>query len=68
MWKPGQLVTIEGKICRIKKITDDDIQCHSCEFEHQDWIKYPCSGCISGVLIPEYCNLKLVKSCTKQDK
>lgn len=43
IWKPGQLVTIENKVYRVKK---DSFGCIGCENIHTEPFLPPCCVCI----------------------
>lgn len=73
MWKPGQIVTIKGNRYRITKIPNYSLydpctcECQTCDLGLKT-VREICLDCLTKNLIPTGCNLKLVKSCTKQDK
>jgi len=60
MWKPGQIVTIRGIVCRVTKTAR--ARCWRCEFAKLSWTEYPCRGCVSGVneKLPSNCYLKKI--------
>ena len=44
IWKPGQLVTIDNKVYRVKK---DSFGCIGCENIHTEAFLRPCCVCIA---------------------
>lgn len=65
MWKPGQLVTINNKTCRVTKNKGISMYCVLCEFIHCDPDVYPCSKCgvtSKDAKIPHGCYLKPIKA------
>lgn len=65
MWKPGQIVTIRGIVCRVIKATESRfVICESiCEFRQLLCSEYPCSNCcgIDGKKkLPSNCYLKKI--------
>lgn len=63
MWKPGQIVTIRGIVCRVTKIAETGYHCCGCEFTKLPCAEYPCFGCISSVnkKLPSNCHLKKIR-------
>ena len=62
-WKAGQIVTIEGKARKVKKIGDWKGTCIFCDFKHKEGNEYPCVDCMDRVpeLIPSDCYFKEIK-------
>lgn len=51
-WKPGQLVTLEGKTYRIKRnIGNIDNVCNNCAFLQRMCMSFPCNKCMGENLI-----------------
>lgn len=80
MWKPGQLVTINKKVYRIRK-RDFNTQsgCYECAFSDNSWSEEPCAATCPHKMYYEYYfeliitkrNLNIpkpIKLCTKQVK
>lgn len=68
MWKPGQIVTICGKVCRIRKtkpLYDGSIRdCIFCTFTHLDACAHPCLECCFTSFshkLPQGCHLEAIK-------
>lgn len=68
MWKPGQLVTIRSKVCRVRKskpLYNGSLRdCILCTFVFSDINKYPCIACCSKTKIcklPKGCHLEAIK-------
>lgn len=71
MWKPGQIVTVCGKVCRVKRgkivpFLDVSIMltCKFCAFRKYYSEQYPCSRCCYAVEIcklPQECYLEEIK-------
>lgn len=61
-YKPGQLITIDHKVYRVKKY-DDFTGCYSCEFINKSSREEPCRTlCMINDKLPRSCYLELVKS------
>ena len=66
MWKPGQLVTIRGRIYRVTKVKSCLGSCILCEFRRLEEDVYPCSVCfvvnniIASLKIPAGCYLQRI--------
>lgn len=63
MWKPGQLVTIEGTVYRLKrKRWLGFVSCEICEYmSNGHSFTEPCKTCINSKDMPENCFLTSVK-------
>lgn len=67
-YKPGQLITVDHKIYRVKKSDNDNTGCYNCAFIKFPMYKDPCrSICIVEHKLPNNCYLGFVKSCGNQD-
>lgn len=69
MWKPGQIVTVKGIICRVVK--DNKFpSCWNCTFLHLvRSYEFPCSKCLDihgNFKLPDDCHLE--KICLKKAK
>lgn len=66
-WKPGQLITINGIVYRVKKLLDRNyrhpyfLSCYKCEFGEKLSAVHNCSYCIRGYHkeLPYNCYLKV---------
>ena len=60
MWKPGQIVTIRGIVCRVTKTAR--ARCWRCEFGLLPCSEYPCFDCVNGIhkKLPSNCYLKKI--------
>ena len=72
MWKAGQLVTVNGIVCRVKKYSGDMCPCTKCMFILAHGASFPCADCINVHSIVEGKNKLqfghyLQPLCTKQD-
>lgn len=68
MWKPGQIVTVKGIVCRVVK--DKFPSCWYCAFFHLcRSYEFPCDECLSvggNFKLPDDCHLE--KICLKKAK
>lgn len=49
MWKAGQLITIEGKVYRVKKLPKGDDPCSDCPNATISEYDNPCRACLTKV-------------------
>ena len=61
MWKPGQIVTIQGNRYQIRNTDPFRLDCQMCDIRHTANTKPICDKCIKNLLIPDYCHFKLIK-------
>lgn len=68
MWKPGQIVTVKGIVCRVVK--DKFPSCWSCIFGCVEQSNFPCNECLLNIpgkfKLPDDCHLE--KICSKKVK
>lgn len=60
MWKPGQIVTINHTIYRVKKGS-----CFKCEYTRLSVVDEPCFTCLSKKLLQSYKTFNLSRICGK---
>lgn len=61
MWKPGQIVTVCGIVCRVVK--DEFPTCHKCTFFYWRCYESPCNECLSvgdKFKLPNDCHLEKI--------
>lgn len=68
-WKPGQLITINGCICRVKKASSQWTVCNECEYSNTFKVcklhgKFWPSTCINKMSINLY--PKIIKLCQEK--
>lgn len=67
MWKPGQIVTVKGIVCRVVK--DKFPSCWNCAFRSCIKDEFPCDECLSvggNFKLADNCHLE--KICSKKAK
>lgn len=65
MWKPGQLVTIEGKVYRVKKLPKGSDQCLGCPSARIPEDNNPCRTCLCTWKVGPNCRLEEIKPRTQ---
>lgn len=60
-WKPGQIVTIEGKKYRIKKVLYHDLPCTKCNIKDPFPKHEPCLTCFSDSRMSDYSYFEEIK-------
>lgn len=59
MWKPGQIVTIQGNRYQIRKTDPRQIDCEMCDIYHIKYRKPACDKCVENLL--RDCYFKSIK-------
>lgn len=67
MWKPGQLVTINGRTYRVVRNKSYVLTCYICAFHDCQADNYPCNKCTENVLIDDNSYLQKIYKMSDPD-